>query len=344
MRTSSRSIPSILAISPLLLGTLIGCGQGKTDFANAIPDAEMATMDAPGVESSARTSSSATQATSVPATFDYAVAKASIQEEEVESAQCYDGTVELATTANNTVRYVLNALDTITDNPYTMVDEDTYLWGPWLDEEKGLSKQLLVTDMADGSYVYSYQAAAAASQDFLDIVTGVIDAGSTRTIGSGSFLINQDNREVLEPTGTLGGTMAYTYEQDAEKNRTIDVALTDYLFDNGERSNAQLFFDRASDSTGQLDWFRSRDVTDDGSGEALKEDVAYRSRWLADHSGRCDGQLKGGDFGTHVVTTHQCWDVSTAEVYYQSERDAAVYTTRGDVSLCAFSDTVYAGE
>lgn len=344
MRFSSMQMSSFLVLTPLLLGTLSGCGRGNSDFADAIPDAEVATMDVPGVQSSAKSSSNAALATFDLSALDQVLSKVSVQEGDVESAYCYDGTVELATGANNTVRYVLNALDTITDYRYTMVDEDTYLWGPWVDEEKGLSKQLLVTDMADGSYVYSYQAAAAASQDYLDIVTGVIDAGSTRTIGSGSFLINQDNRELLEPTGTVGGTMAFTYEQDAEKNRTIDVVLTDYLFDNGERSNAQLFFDRSSDSTGQLDWFRSRDVADDGSGEALKEDVSYRSRWLADHSGRCDGQLKGGDLGTHVITTHQCWDATSAEVYYQSERDAAVYTTRGDVGACVLSDTSYAGE
>lgn len=338
---------------------LVACGrQDNNAFSDAIPAESLVSMDFPGADASSATASgmAAGVATAdaaidvasdaavdiaLDAAFDAATRK-SVVTEDVESASCYDGTVELVKRANNTVKYVLNALDTITDYRYKKIGDNTYQWGPWDDSDSGLTKRLIVTVAEDGGYSYSFDAAVTGTEDFLSLVLGDIDAGSTRSSGSGNFVVNLDSREALEQTGTMGGVETFFYEQDELSNRSIYFTLSDYLFANGQRDNAILDFMGNADGTGMLDWFRNRDVYDDASGEALKEDLAYRSRWLSDHSGRCDGKTQGGDLGTHLVTVHQCWDTSTAQVYYQSELDAEVRTTEGDSTACSYADISYA--
>jgi len=349
MRNITITTATLLALGASSL--LVGCGrQDNNGFSEAIPNESLVNMDFPGADAASMTASGTTSqrtsempsgVTGENAAFDAATHK-TIVTDDVESASCYDGTVELVTRANNTVKYVLNGLDTITDYRYKEIGYNTYQWGPWDDSDSGLTKRLIVTVAEDGSYSYSFDAAVTGTDDFLSLVMGELDAGSTRTSGSGNFVVNLDNREALEQTGTMGGLETFFYEQDELSNRSIYVTLSDYLFANGQRDNAILDFTGNADGTGLLDWFRNRDVYDDGTGEALKEDLAYRSRWQSDHSGRCDGKTQGGDLGTHVVTAHQCWDVSTAQVYYQSELDGEVRTTEGTEAACSYADISYA--
>lgn len=341
MRTvTSSKLSSWMGILALV-GTswLVGCGhRGSTDFSEAIPESSLVTMDVPGATVSSSTASSSLMPS---VSLDRALQKG-VMTDEVDSAGCYDGTVDLATRANYTVKYVLTGLDTITDYRYTVIGENTYQWGPWEDADSGLTKRLIVTEEVTGGYSYSYDAAVTGTEEFLTLILGEIEAGSTRTAGSGNFVVNLDALEALEQTGEKGGVLTFDYSQDELKNRHIHVGLSDYLFSNGERDDAILDFTGNADGTGLLDWTRNRNVYDDGAGEALKEDLTYRSRWTAEHSGRCDGKTNGGDLNTNVITAHQCWDVSTAEVYFQNELNDEVYTTRGDASKCSFSDISYA--
>ena len=330
--TLKTSILSLAALS-----TLVACGQQDIGFNAAIPDSELLTMDFPGTAS--------TTASVDVSTFDGFLAKTAIDEgEEVQPARCFDATKTLAENANKNVSYVLDTLDRVTEGPYTELSENTYLWGPMEDTENGVIKQLFVTANADGSYVYDFQAAPIDTGSFLSIVTGVIDAGSTNTVGSGSFVKNLDNLETVQPTGERAGVMTFDYSQDAEKIRVIDVDMVGYLFDNGEISDANLFFDRAADGSGQLDWYRWRDLSTSDPAETAMENSQWRSRWTPEHAGRCDGKMTDGELGTHLVTAHECWDTTTAQIWYTRELDGTTVdgTTTGDSSLCAFAEASYA--
>lgn len=336
---------SVLAIASVSM--LVACGQDDLGFNAAIPDAELLTMDFPNAST---TTASASVTSASAEAYDGIFAKESIEEgEEVESARCFDATKNLAEHANKNVSYVLDTLDRVTDGPYTEVNENTYLWGPAEDTENGVIKQLFVTANADGSYVYDFQAAPISTGFFVSIVTGVIDAGSTKTEGSGSFIKNLDNLEIVQPTGERAGVMTFDYSQDAEKVRVIDVNMVAYLFENGEKGDANLFFDRAADGSGALDWERWRDLSSSDPAETAQEFSQWRSRWTPEHAGRCDGKMTDGELGPHLVTAHECWDTTTAQVYYTREVDGQTSidsstgepVTSGDASLCAFADASY---
>lgn len=337
---------SWILLSVLSVGVLptAGCGMGPArEFEERLPASESLLLDFPGVSSARSTSTGDTleqafQPTSLPALALVPVEEPSAED----SAACYDGTLELSTRANATVAYVLNGLDTITDYRPQQVEQGVYEWGPWTSENGQLDLRLRMSEDEEGGYVYSFQGSQTGQETFLQLIFGVLEAGSTREAGTGSFVIDYDNLETLEATSARSGQAAFNYAYDGTGARDIRVQLTDFTFDNGERSDAILEFSREAEGSGVLDWSRSRDGYDDGTGEALQESYVYRSRWLADKSGRCDGTISGGDLGAHEVRSHQCWDSSTAEVYYLSELDGVEVKLRGSVESCVFADASYA--
>lgn len=328
-----------LSVLSAVLWPLTGCGLAPArDFVETLPSAAFLLVDFPGAEET-----SAARMSSAGAELEQAFrALPTLDGTEVDSAACYDGTLELATRANATVAYVLNGLDTVTDYRPQQVEDGIYQWGPWESQDGTLDLRLRMSMGEEGDYVYSFQGSSGLDEDYLQLIFGLIEGDSTREAGIGSFVLDYDNLEALQPSGERNGQASFGYQYDGTGAREIIVQLTDFMFESGEISDAVLEFERNADTTGVLDWFRMRDGYDDGMGEALQESYAYRSRWLADHSGRCDGIINGGDLGAHEVKSHQCWDSTTAEVYFVSELDGEEVKNRGALESCAFADAVYA--
>jgi hypothetical protein len=75
-------------------------------------------------------------------------------------------------------------------------------------------------------------------------------------------------------------------------------------------------------------------VTADGGGTALAEQIVIRSRWQGDGAGRGDARLAGGDLGSAQAIASECWNPLFRRVFYTD--NVAFEPTEGDVAQCAY--------
>lgn len=240
---------------------------------------------------------------------------------------------------NGGAAWVLTLVHVIVQFPPTEVDGDTYTWGPHSDALDPAEWKLVVTENLDGSYDWRFdgRSKTVANADFLTVISGNAEPGDIPHRGSGSFLIDFDAAEQvnpidneptgrvdvtydLRPTGDVAGSISMHIEGRQENNGDVIPVTADYAYSEN------------LDGSGDFSFGIHGDIDDNGS---AAEDALIRSRWQADGAGRGDARLSGGDLDTLVVEASECWDTTFRRVFYT---DSINYQpTEGDASACAYA-------
>src|SRR6185312_9301059 len=142
-----------------------------------------------------------------------------------------------------------------------------------------------------------------------------------RGFGSGNFVIDWDAAATLPQHDQNVGQMAFTYaRQSPTATVTNDVAFTN-IYDNCDPStcttHGQIFdavyaYAATPGSGGDLQYGATENFV---ITTAANETLSLHSRWMETGAGRTDVQVTGGDVGTAVDTSSECWDANFSSVY-----------------------------
>jgi hypothetical protein len=243
--------------------------------------------------------------------------------------------------------WVLLVVHVIVQFPPTTVDGNVYTWGPHSEALDPAEWRLIVTANADGTYDWQFEGRSKITPEdgFLDLITGHAVPGRDPHRGSGSFLLDFDNGERVNPIeNDARGTVSVTYDLE---NRDGSAATLDMIIDsvqadeNGGEQDVHFEYGYAEnrDGSGDFQFVIHGDVDDGGS---AFEDAGIRSRWQSDGQGRADIQVQAGDLGALVVTASECWDAGFGRVYYSDNQQWQ--PTEGVESDCAFAAALLPGE
>ena len=189
--------------------------------------------------------------------------------------------------------------------------------------------RLVVTEFEDGSYSYAFQVDPDEDGAFDDHIAGIVEAGSDKIAGAGSFVVDFDVLNGGDEERARSGTATYSYTFTEDGARAIDAELNQVLDRDGTLFDSTLMFDGKADGSALLNAWRLDELT---------SEVMDVARWDATRAGRCDSTKTGGDLGDSLGELTQCWDESRAQVYSLKSLDGEVEEERGDAALCAFSD------
>ncbi|MEZ4366275.1 MAG: hypothetical protein R2939_08290 [Kofleriaceae bacterium] len=300
-----------LVASSLVALSLAGCVEQKpdtSDIARAIPTATQVQINLPG-QAMARTLG--------------------------ELAPWYVATRGVTRTFNTGTAWVLVLVHTIVQFPVTSVDGDVYTWGPWDDGPLAPARYRLdVTALADGSYDWALlgQSKSVAGAEFEAVIAGNAVPGATEATGHGSFTLDFDAAERVNPVDNDGnGTIAVDYDLLA---RTLAMSISAIEDRDGVPTPVDAEYAYAEDGAGGGDMvFTVHEDTDDVGPAA--EDATLRSRWQADGAGRADLRLANGDLAALQITASECWDTSFGRTYYQDSQEWL--PTEGVETSCVFA-------
>jgi hypothetical protein len=304
------------ALSPLLTAlVLAGCvtTEEDTPIVDALPTAESVQIRLP--QSTAR---------SIGQLADY-----------------YVLTRQVTRDLNAGAAWVLILVHTIVQFPATTVDGDVYTWGPWsggaLDPAEW---QLVVTAGGDGTYDWDLEGRSKSSPEdgFLDVITGHAVPGDTPHRGSGSFTIDFDAGEQVNPIDNTpdSGRIDVTYDLENQGGTAASVTMHAEGVDSlGNPGTFDYAYAENEDGSGDFQFALEGDLEDSGS---APEQALIRSRWLASGAGRADAQLSSGDLGDVQVEASECWNEQFRRTFYS---DSAEFSpTEGDPGSCAYTDAI----
>jgi hypothetical protein len=163
------------------------------------------------------------------------------------------------------------------------------------------------------------------------VVSGVATPGELPGHGQGSFTIDFNIAEVLDPVGNSGeGTLAVTYNLEGEP-KTLTVNWEDIGGD--PTASVEYKYAETQDGAGDFQFTALADSEDPGP---LADVIEMRSRWTASGAGRADARIASGDNPEVLqVTASECWSSSFALVYRTDTADWM--PTIGDPAACAFT-------
>lgn len=259
-----------------------------------------------------------------------------------EVADYYQVTRQVSRDLNGGAAWVLILAHTIVQFPPTEVRGDVYTWGPHSDALDPAEWRMVVTENDDGTYDWSFDGRSklVADAEFETLISGHAVPGELRFRGSGSFFMDFDAAERVNPLeNDASGTAEFTYDlmnlDGTPASLTIDIN-TVAADENGIDQPVSLRYAYAenADKSGDLQFQLHGDLDDSGS---AFEDALIRSRWLGNGSGRSDIMVSGGDLGSTItVTASECWDTTFRRTYYTDSEEWQA--TEGDVAACAFAD------
>jgi hypothetical protein len=269
-----------------------------------------------------------------------------------ETAKDYVLTATLAYVVNTATVAVLGLVKAITDFPPTSVDADTAVWGPGTDPLSANTYRLTVVKQAPHVFAWKLDGKGKTADDsaFVTILSGVhtraLDASGTVMpgFGSGNFVIDWDAADTLPQHDQNVGQMAFTYSRTSPTATvTNDVTFTN-IRDNCDPSNCnthgQIFdavyaYTATPGSGGELQYGATENFV---ATTTANETLSLHSRWVETGSGRTDIQLTGGDVGTAVDTSSECWDSNFVSVYSAASYDPSNPNVDwGAESSCAFA-------
>ncbi|MED5373689.1 MAG: hypothetical protein VX899_21910 [Myxococcota bacterium] len=256
-----------------------------------------------------------------------------------EWSQAYLFTASTTRSINGLTGFVLGMVDTITDYPASYVDGDQNhaVWGPWSDALDPVDTLLSVQLQDDGSTSWQFQQKPKGADDseYVAVIVGEVDAGSTREVHSGRFYIDFDMINALDPNQSATGEYAVDYEVDEEGVRG-EAAFNDFQ-DGAEPVDALYRYDQVHEGEGSMDlgW------TTAGADEEAELLYVVRSRWTEVGEGRSDALVTGGELGDNVALSSECWDTSFSSVYKETSWQGVV---EGEQGACAFAEAEYPEE
>jgi hypothetical protein len=247
-----------------------------------------------------------------------------------EIADYYRVTRDVTRTLNGGTAWVLILIHAIVQYPVTSTNGNVYTWGPWSDALDPAEYRLDVTDNGDGTYDYilSGRNKTVAGSAFETVIDGHADTTPGHLQGNGDFKVDFDAGKRVNPidSGDAKGNVVVQYDLAA---RHLDmVAMAPDA--NGNPAMFEYAYNKALDGGGDMAF----NVTADGGGTALPENIVIRSRWQADGAGRGDARLAGGDLGAAQAIASECWNGLFRRVFYTD--NVNWQPTEGVVSDCAY--------
>jgi len=245
-------------------------------------------------------------------------------------ADYYKVTRDVTRTLNGGSAWVLILIHAIVQYPVTTINGNVYTWGPWSDTLDPAEYKLDVTDNGDGTYDYllSGRNKTVAGSQFEVVIDGHADTTPGENLGNGDFKIDFDAGKRVNPvdSGDAKGTVTVNYDLAA---RHLDL-LAQAPDANGNPAMFEYAYNETLAGGGDMVF----NVTADGGGTALPENIVIRSRWQADGAGRGDARLAGGDLGTAQAIASECWSSLFRRTYYTDSVNWL--PTEGSVADCAF--------
>ena len=243
-------------------------------------------------------------------------------------------TREITGEINGGIGEVLGLVDEISSYPPTWADEDqdTALWGPWLDD--GIHGQMWVQRHADDAYTWAIEIRPEGSAEdaWVPVLAGEVDPGATDLASRGRFYM--DFTAIRDNGGEddITGEMAVDYEI-LETGAAATVYFGDISEDGAIPADGGYYFEHERGVGGMMDVAVESDVSDPANG--VLETVILRSRWAGGSGGRTDAYVTGGDLGALTYTETECWDAGHGVVFHENNYEL---TREGDEADCAFTE------
>jgi hypothetical protein len=273
-----------------------------------------------------------------------------------DTAADYKTTVAVTTIINGSVGAVLDLVKTVVSYPATSVEGEVAVWGPHTDPLRANTWRLTVTRVAPHVFNWAFDGRAKTADDtaFVTILSGnhtqsLDGAGHPMEgFGSGTFTLDWDAADTLPQHDTNVGQAAFTYSRlDPSATVTVGVTFTK-IRDNcdptscntsGQIFNALYAYSATPGDGGDLQFGADENFN---TATAAIENLSLHSRWMETGAGRTDIQVTGGDFGTTVNTSSECWDTNFASVFSAASYDPTNATLNsGAESSCAFSSAAF---
>lgn len=245
-------------------------------------------------------------------------------------ANYYVVTRDVTRTLNGGTAWVLILIHAIVQYPVTSINGNVYTWGPWSDTLDPAEYKLEVTDNGDGTYEYqlSGRNKTVSGSTFEVVIDGHSDTTAGEGLGNGDFKVDFDAGKRVNPvdSGDAKGNVVVQYDLAARHLDMIAMAPDA----NGNPAMFEYAYNETLEGGGDMVF----NVTADGGGTALPENIVIRSRWQSDGAGRGDARLAGGDLGTAEAIASECWNTLFRRTFYTD--NANFQPTEGSVSDCAF--------
>ncbi len=321
---------------------LVGCGRlDGSEFEGSTPTKDTVALVVPAASSTTATTG--------------AVSAASVTVKQSallgETAKDYVLTATLAYVVNTATVAVLGLVKAVTDYPPTSVETGTAVWGPFTDPLSANTYRLTVVKQAPHVFAWKLDGKGKTADDsaFVTILSGVHtraldDMGHVMPgFGSGNFVIDWDAADTLPQHDTNVGQMAFTYSRTSPTATVTNNVTFTNIFDNCDPStcntHGQIFdalygYTATPGSGGDLQYGATENFV---ATTTANETMSIHSRWMETGAGRTDVQITGGDVGTAVDTSNECWDSNFLSVYSAASydpNDPAV--DWGAESSCAF--------
>lgn len=230
---------------------------------------------------------------------------------------------------------ILAEVAVVTSYPPTSVDGSHAVWGPGGDALDPVEWKLTVTKVADHEFDYEVDGRPHGSTSdaaWTSILTGHGYSHAHALYRSGSFTLDGDALEALDPTRSNGGKVAVQYDARSwPTNVSADVTTSD-----GSSQWYDVTVAHDQDGGGTLVVTAMADISSPADGK--NESVDENSRWNSSGAGRADVKMSGGDLSSTVLAS-QCWSSSFAQTYYTD--NANYQPTSGDASTCAFAQAQF---
>ncbi|MDP2307206.1 MAG: hypothetical protein Q8P18_14365 [Pseudomonadota bacterium] len=255
-----------------------------------------------------------------------------------EWARYYVLTRTVTEDVNGLITFVLGTVGYITtlEPQWSDTDSRQAVWGPYSDSGLDpVETGLWVTEEDDGSYswaIFQLPKGGDMETEAIAIITGVVDAGSTREDASGVFQVDFTTASELDPGVALTGLFSVEYTYDPVGGNAV-AGFEDYGYAIGaERINALYAYSQDVEGAGTMDlaWL------DDVNATGVDEILAMRTRWESTGDGRSDAIVTGGDLGADAVYASECWAGDFVTSYWTDT--IGLYETVGDVGACVYAE------
>ncbi|MDP2315716.1 MAG: hypothetical protein Q8P41_22655 [Pseudomonadota bacterium] len=239
---------------------------------------------------------------------------------------------------NGLIAFVLGTVGYVTtlEPQWSDTDSRQAVWGPYSDSGLDpVETGLWVREEDDGSFswaIFQLPKGGDIDTESTVIVTGLVDAGSTREDASGVFQVDFTTASELDPGVRLAGTFSVEYTYDAAGGNAV-AGFEDYGAVDGERINALYAYSQDGGGAGTMDLAWLEDVNATGVDEIL----AMRSRWESTGDGRSDAVVTGGDLGAEAVYASECWGADFVTSYWTDT--IGLYETVGEAGACVYAES-----
>ena len=317
-----------LAASSLLL---VGCPAPEEDddertFAEIAPRAEQVRLSAPSGASPGAGTASLYPSVDLARDGDPAL------------STFYTFTRQTFDYVNLGTAWILGLVTTIVRYPVTQRTTSEATWGPWKGELSAAEWRLRVTRGEDSLYSYVLEGRRVGQESYRAVVTGQGYPRGDARRGLGSFVVDHDAADAIDPARLRGADESGTTRVDHDLRSLREDLRGAYTIGVEGRPTAtagrfDVALTRLDGGGGTVDIVSKGDIDADPAKRAF-EDLTMRSRWVTSGAGRADVTVSRGDVpasvGTVVVT--ECWSPNFQQSYYTDS--AGLAPTTGEEALC----------